>query len=138
MAIWNLAPVNKKSIEEITFWTKDDQVIARRVGWRGGSAIVVTADNNPPNINLEENEDLCVYDIVDEEHILEVEMGDLWDGCWVEWECVAGEVTDEELEEIQEVYDNDFEEGLNDMGWNEDDFELRFYGELSLELVEET
>ena len=138
MAIWNLSPVNKKSIEEVNYWAKDGKVICRRIGWRGGSATVVTADNNPPELDLEDNEELSVYEIVDEQHILEVEMGDLWDGCWVEWQCVSGDVSDEELEQIQEAYDNDFEEALEGMGWNEEDYELWFYGELQLELVEES
>ncbi len=136
MAVWTLMPVNKKSIEEVMFWTKDGKTIVFRQGWRGGSVTLVTADDNEPSIDLEGNDELNVYDLYDD-HIVEVELDSFWDGCWGEWEWNDQGLTDEEIEEIEAAWDDEGYEGVEELGWNQDDTETYFYGPLSLERVSE-
>lgn len=134
MAVWTLMPVNKKSIEEVMYWEKDGKLIFFRQGWRGGSVTLTTADDNPPEIDLEGNEELSVYDLFDD-HIVEVELDSFWDGCWSEWDWAESCLTEEEQEEIERVWYEDSYEGLEEMGWDQTDTETFFYGELSLERI---
>jgi len=136
MAVWTLMPVNKKSIEEVTFWTKDNMTIAFRHGWRGGSVTLVTTDDNAPDIDLEGNDELNVYDLVDD-HVVSVDLDSFWDGCWAEWDWNEQDLSSEEQEEIEEAWNEDGHDGLEELGWTEDDCEAYFYGELSLERVSE-
>lgn len=136
MAVWTLMPVNKKSIEELMFWEKDGKVILFRQGWRGGSVTLVTADDNAPEIDLDGNEELDVYGLVDD-HIVDVELDSFWDGCWGEWDWLDSGLTEEEQEEIQEAWDEDSYEAVEALGWEQTDAETYFYGELSLERVNE-
>lgn len=136
MAVWTLMPVNKKSIEELMFWEKDGKVILFRQGWRGGSVTLVTADDNAPEIDLDGNDELDVYGLVDD-HIVDVELDSFWDGCWGEWDWLESGLTEEEQEEIQEAWDEDSYEALEALGWEQTDAETYFYGELSLERVNE-
>lgn len=137
MSSWTLMPENKKSIEEVTYFVKDDKVVVYRIGWRAGSVNVLTSDDNPPELELEENEEIDVLGIVDEEHVLSVDLDSFWDGCWNDWEIVAGEVSDEELDEMIAAYEEDYDDGLEALGWTNDDYEIMFYGPLLIEKVEE-
>ena len=136
MAVWTLMPVNKKSIEELMFWEKDGKVILFRQGWRGGSVTLVTSDDNAPEIDLDGNDELDVYGLVDD-HIVDVELDSFWDGCWGEWDWLESGLTEEEQEEIQEAWDEDSYEAVEALGWEQTDAETYFYGELSLERVNE-
>lgn len=136
MAVWTLMPVNKKSIEEVMFWTKDGKTIYHRQGWRGGSVTLVTADDNEPIIDLAGNDELNVYDLYDD-HIVDVELDSYWDGCWSEWDWNEQDLTEEEQEEIEEAWNEDGYDGVEGLGWSQDDSETYFYGELSLERVNE-
>ena len=136
MAVWTLMPVNKKSIEEVMYWEKDGKTIFFRQGWRGGSVTVTTADDNPPEIDLDGNDELSVYDLYDD-HIVDVELDSFWDGCWSEWDWAVSDLTEEEQQEIQDAWDEDSYEAVEALGWEQTDTEVFFYGELSLERVTE-
>lgn len=139
MARWNLAPKYKKSIQEIEFWTKDGNVIQYSVWWRGGNVILTTATDEAPDIDLE-NDDidgLDVYSLVDGEIILDVEMDGFWDGDSSEWLATSPGVTEEELQEVIDAWEEDWSEGVENLGWEQDDNEVYFHGELTLERVTE-
>jgi hypothetical protein len=135
MAVWTLMPVNKKSIEEVMYWEKDGKTVFFRQGWRGGSVTVTTADDKAPEIDLDSDE-LSVYDLYDD-HIVDVELDSFWDGCWGEWDWAVSGLTEEEQQEIEEAWDDNGYEGVEDLGWNQTDTEVYFYGELSLERINE-
>ena len=138
MAKWNLMPKYKKSIQEIEFWTKDGKVIQYSVWWRGGNVTLTTATDEAPEIDLENADDdgLDVYSLVDGENILEVEMDSFWDGDSSEWLASSSDVTEEELQEVIDAWEEDFSEGVENLGWEQDDNEVYFHGELEIEKVE--
>ena len=138
MAVWTLMPVNKKSIQEVEFWTKDGKVIQYSVWWRGGSVTLTTTTDAAPEIDLD-NDDidgLDVYSLADGEIILDVEMDSFWDGDSSEWLANSPDVTEEELQEVIDAWEEDFSEGVENLGWEQDDTEVYFHGELSLERLE--
>ena len=46
-------------------------------------------------------------------------------------------VTEEELQEVIDAWEEDWSEGVENLGWELDDTEVYFHGELSLEQVVE-
>ena len=60
-------------------------------------------------------------DFVDLTEDYEAEMIDCWDGCWESWDIVTGgpklEDVDEMIEEIEDAYSEEYEEGVEGLGW---------------------
>ena len=60
-------------------------------------------------------------DFVDLTEDYDAEMLDCWDGCWEDWGItVPGddlENTEEMIEEIEEAYSEEYEEGVEALGW---------------------
>jgi len=136
MAVWTLMPANKKSIEEVVYWEKDGKTIFFRQGWRSGSVTITTADDSPPNIDLDGNEELSVFDLYDD-HVLDVELDSFWDGVWGEWDWNDEDLSDDEKEEIEDAWNENSYEGVEDLGWIQSETDTFFYGELTLEPVTE-
>lgn len=139
MTKWTLMPKYKKSIQEVEFWTKDGKVIQYSLWWRGGSVTLTTATDEVPDIDLanEDEDGLSVYDLVDDETILEVETDSFWDGDNSEWFATSSDVTEEELEEVRQAWEEDWSEGVENLGWEQESSEVYFHGELEIEKVEE-
>lgn len=57
------------------------------------------------------------------------ELDSLDDGCWVEWNWPA-DMTEEQQDEIMDAWNEDFSDGLENLGWSNDDTEYWFYGPL--------
>jgi len=60
MATWILTTVEKKSVEEIEFWSKDGKTIKRSTGFRWGK--VYCESDEKPDIDLENPEGISVFD----------------------------------------------------------------------------
>ena len=60
-------------------------------------------------------------DFVDLTEDYDAEMIDCWDGCWEDWDIVTGgpklSDVDEMIEEIEEAYNEEYEEGVEALGW---------------------
>ena len=60
-------------------------------------------------------------DFVDLTEDYDAEMIDCWDGCWEDWDIVTGgpklSDVDEMMEEIEEAYNEEYEEGVEALGW---------------------
>jgi hypothetical protein len=106
MATWRVEPTWKKSVIEYGHLTKDDNELIVEIGWRGGSFLVYTDDDNPPDIEAGVDIMNCGY---------ESEMLETYDGCWQEYhydDC--DEETQAWLEEFLE--DNSYFD-LEEHGW---------------------
>jgi hypothetical protein len=139
MTKWTLMPKYKKNIQEVEFWTKDDKTIQYSTWWRGGNVVITTPTDEIPDIDLmnEDEDGLSVYDLVDDETILEVEVDSFWDGDNSEWLSTSSDVTEEELEAVRQAWEEDWSEGVENLGWEQESGELYFHGELEIEKVEE-
>ena len=125
MTTFKLSTKYKKSITEKQFWTKDGKTIIYSTGWRWGYA---RYDDEPDvDMNLEDNEEVNIYDLGDVmDHSFD-------DGCWADWEF-PDDMDEEEQEQIQEAYDEDYDDGLYELGWECNDTEVWFSGPLELEV----
>lgn len=123
---WKLSTAEKKSCTQIEFYKKDDLVAQREIGWRWCWA------------RYEEKPDLSDYDSSKDQVEL-YELGDVLDmeqddGCWESWTW-PDDVDAEEQERLEEIFNEEGEDGFENEGWSQDDTEYWVSG--PLELVQE-
>ena len=124
---FKISTQEKKNVTEVEVWTKDGETLKHSIGWRWGSVMVDEepdlSDYDPVNgidVYYEWGADLIGYD----------------DSCWEDWEYPES-WTDEDKQKFIEAWE---EEGLDaplNLGWNESDTELYFYGPLDIEELED-
>jgi len=124
MATWILTTVEKKSVEEIEFWSKDGKTIKRSTGFRWGK--VYCESDEKPDIDLENPEGISVFDCGHD-----FELDSLDDGWSADVEY-PDDMDEEEQERMNELWDEDAYEAWEGEGWSNDDSETWFYGPLDL------
>ena len=125
MTTWVLTTVENKNVEEIEFWSKDGQTIKRITGFRWGT--VYCESDERPEIDLENPDGLEVFatdydfelDNLDDGHYCDVEYPD--------------DMSEEEQERMDELWDEDSYSAWEEEGWSNDDTETWFHGPLNLE-----
>lgn len=128
MTTWRIQNQHKKNAVERQFWTKDGVTVIKEEGFRWG--IWECESDQRPNIDLNNPDGWeSVSDDVDWEMI------EMIDGSWVEW-TFPDDMDEEEQERIQELWDEDYFEGLEGDGWINDDTEHWIYGPLMLTNVD--
>lgn len=124
MAIWTLKTLHKKSAIEKQFWCKNGKVIIREEGYRWGEFYCESDDQ--PEIDLKNPDD---YTLSETDY--DWELTSLDDGCWADW-TFPDDMTEEEQEEIENAWNEDYFEGLEELGWSCDDTEYILQGPLEL------
>lgn len=122
MATWELSALYKKSSIEKSFWYKDGQVAIRTEGYRWGTFTIES--DTKPEIDLTNPDDEFPLDG-------DWELVSLDDGCWAEWEWPS-DMDEEEQERLEEIWNENYYEGLEEEGWSQDDTEYYFQGPLKL------
>lgn len=140
MANWSVSTYHKKSCEEHEIYTKDNQTIIRKTGYRWANFYVETNDDNPPEFEFDfvPGGD-CVRDSVDmynciANNIENVELESMNDGCWEDFEFPE-DMDDDERERLQELFDEHgvYEVLENMEGWSQNDCEAWVWGPLAIE-----
>ena len=124
MTTWVLTTKTKKNAVERHFWTKDGRTIIREEGYRWGT--FYCESDELPDINLVNDDG---YEIGQDEY--EWELDSLDDGCWAEWEY-PDDITEEEREEIENAWEENYFEGMEELGWSNDDTDYILQGPLEL------
>ena len=133
MTTWELTTAYKKSSIERQFWYKDDKVIIREEGYRW-STFTCECDKMPLTMEELRNEDDCYeLDYVDDDNSWE--MLDMTDGCWADTEA-GRNCTEEDLEEFNNAWEENYYEGVEELGWFHDDTEYFMTGPLILKNVD--
>jgi len=125
MATWILTTLEKKNVVETEFWSKDGRKIKRSTGFRWGT--VYCESDERPDIDLENPDGLEVFatdydfelDNLDDGHYCDVEYPD--------------DMSEEEQERMDELWDEDSYSAWEEEGWSNDDTETWFHGPLDLE-----
>lgn len=121
-----VSTVEKKSVIEKNYYERDGKTFYIEQGYRWG--YFVTEDEvDLENYDPEEGLLIYNYDVID--HSFD-------DGCWIEF-YYDDEITEEEREEIETAWGEDWYEGLEALGWSDDEYEVWFRGELEKEEVPE-
>lgn len=124
MSNWKLSTIQKKSCTQIEYFKKGELVAQKEIGWRWCWA------------RYGEKPDLSDYD-PEKDQIELYTLGDILDmeqddGCWEEWTW-PDDVDEEERERLEEIYNEEYDEGLENEGWVLDDTEYWVSGPLELE-----
>ena len=130
MATWELTTEWKKSSVERQFWHKDDKVIIREEGYRWAT-FTVDSDEMPLTLDELRNEDGYELGCIDNDECWE--MQEMIDGCWADTEA-GRNCTDEDLQAFEEAWDENYYEGVEELGWQQDDTEY-FFSSGSLKLT---
>jgi hypothetical protein len=125
MTTWVLTTAEKKNVEEIEIWTKDGQTIKRITGFRWGT--VYCESDERPDIDLDNPNGLDVFGTG-----YDFELDNLDDGWYAEVEY-PDDMTEEEQERLDELWEEDSYDGWESNGWINDETETWFYGPLNLE-----
>jgi len=123
MAVWELSTEYKKNAIEVQLWYKDGVTIKRIEGYRWGTFYCESDER--PDIDLRNEGD--GYELAD----YDWELDSLDDGCWADWEF-PDSMSEEERTKIEEAWDNEWYEGMEALGWSNDDTEYWFQGPLKL------
>lgn len=142
MAQWKVSPADKKSIEEHEMWEKDGMLIRRITGWRSGSWIVTTSNDEEPQFertcvpNGTPDEDSIDMNCACENNIEDIEMIETYDGWYgdVNW---PDELDDDERERLEELWEEEFYDGWEGEGWVQTDTEMWVWGDLDIEPYED-
>lgn len=122
MAVWELTTEWKKSSIERQFWYNGDKVIIREEGYRWGT-FTVESDERPLTDEELKNED--GYELGGIDNGNSWELVDLSDGCWSEIEK-GRNCTDEDLAAFEAAWEESWYEGVEGLGWSQDDCEFYF------------
>lgn len=121
--VWKLSTSEKKSCVQIEYWTKDGFTAQREIGWRWCWA---SYDNEPDLSNYNPDKDqIELYSLGD---VCDMEQSD---GCWEEWTWPK-ELDEDEIERLEDIFNEEYEEGLENEGWELDDTEYWVTGKLNL------
>jgi len=124
MATWQISNYYKKEAVERQFWTKDDLTIIKSEGFRWGTW--QCESDEKPDIDLNNPDG---YELMFTDYDWDMVMMD--DGCWLEWDWPE-DMPDEERERIEQLWDEDWFEGLESDGWSNDETEHWIYGPIKL------
>jgi len=140
MAKWHVSTEDKKSVEEHEFWEKDGMTIIRITGYRWGSWIVTTTNDDEPNFSRiknplgDEKEDSIDMNNCYENNIEDVELESLDDG-WFSDIMYPDDFLDEE--HMNEIWDEDSYEGWEREGWIQTETECWISCNLICEKIED-
>lgn len=129
MATWKLSNYHKKNAVEIQYWERGGKSFTYSEGFRLGT--FTCESDERPTIDLRNSDGYEPE--ADDEYDWELE--ELWDGCWGEFEF-QGNWSDEEKEEIEQIWFEDSYSGLEEAGWYHDQTEIVIYGPLYLENID--
>ena len=122
MATYTITALYKKSCEERSFWFKDGQTAIRSEGYRWGT---FTKDcDDFPDVDLDNPDGFDAYGE-------DWELISMDDGCWAEWTW-PDDMTEEEQQRLEALWDEEYYEGLENEGWIQDETEAWLYGPLML------
>ena len=123
---YKISTIDKKCVIEKNFYEKDGKTFYIEQGYRWG----YFETEDPIDVEeLKNNDELMIYkyDVID--HCFN-------DGCWIEF-YYDDEITEEEREAIESAWEEDSYEGIEGLGWYDDEYEVWFLGPLEVEEVTE-
>ena len=141
MATWTVSTYYKKSCEEHEHYTKDGMTIIRKTGFRGGTFIVETTDDSPPEFEFDlvpggdgKYDSINMYDCC-YNNIENVELDNMWDG-WFEDIDFPSDMPEEEQERLQELIEEEgdiYDVLENQEGWIQSETEAWIWGPILIE-----
>lgn len=111
------------------FFRKENMVISIEQGFRWAD-FSVESDERPLTDEELVNEDGYELGCIDNDECWE--MWEMMDGCWLDIDRANSHVSDEEFEAFEAAWEEDSYEGVEALGWSNDDTEYHYHGPLVL------
>ena len=128
MAFWKLSPQNKKSAVEQMFFYNGSKAIIVEQGWRWGTFTVESNERPLTDLELVNAEGYELGCIDNDESW---ELSEMTDGCWLD--VTAGcNATEEDVAAFEQAWEEDGYDGVEELGWSNDNTEYSYYGPLEL------
>ena len=129
MTWWKVSTKEKKNVFEHELWQKDDMVIRRVNGFRWGTILIETEDDNPPVLEQTDGPGADAVDMYNTEYNYELDsLDDGWYGDVI-W---PDDMPDEERERLEELWEEDYYAGWEEDGWEHYETECWFHGTLEI------
>ena len=128
MAIWKLSPQHKKSAVEKMFFYNGSKAIIVEQGWRWGTFTVESDERPLTDLELV-NEDGYELGCIDNNESWE--LYEMTDGCWLDIDALR-DATEEDVTAFEQAWEEDGYDGVEELGWSNDDTEYYYYGPLEL------
>jgi hypothetical protein len=128
MAIWKLSPQYKKSAVEKMFFYNGSKAIVVEQGWRWGTFTVESDERPLTDLELV-NEDGYELGCIDNDESWE--LSEMTDGCWLDIDALR-DATEEDVTAFEQAWEEDSYDGVEALGWSNDDTEYYYYGPLEL------
>ena len=142
MTQWKVSPVDKKSIEEHEIWEKDGVAIRRITGFRSGSWIVTTSDDQEPEFELQAvpfgspDKDSVDFNNACDNNIEDVELEEVNDG-WYDDVIWPDDMDDNERDRLADLWEEDSYSAWEEDGWINTDTSMWVWGELEIERLDD-
>ena len=142
MAQWKVSPADRKSIEEHELWEKDEMSIRCITGWRSGTWIITTSDNNEPKFDRTSipfgspDEDSINMNFCSSNNIEECQMEETYD-CWYSDIIWSDNLDEDEQDRLEELRNEDSSSSWEEEGWIQTDTEMWVWGDLKIEKIED-
>lgn len=111
------------------FFFKDGKVISVEQGFRWAT-FKVDSDERPLTDEELRNEDGYELSCIANDECWE--MWDMIDGCWCEIQAESDSTTDDDVSEFETAWEEESYDGVENLGWRNDDTEYAYYGPLEL------
>jgi len=128
MAIWKLSPQHKKSAVEKMFFYNGSKAIIVEQGWRWGTFTVESDERPLTDLELV-NEDGYELGCIDNNESWE--LYEMTDGCWLDIDALR-DATEEDVTAFEQAWEEDGYDGVEALGWSNDDTEYYYHGPLEL------
>ena len=122
---YKVSNLEKKRVTEIEIWKKGDQYLKRTHGWRWGYWLIedrAELDDYDPEAGIDMN-------------LLDGELLELDDGQYEEWEYPQG-MSAEDQEALEQAWEEDWHEGITNLGWEEWETEVWVTGPIEITEVQ--
>ena len=128
MATWKLSPQYKKSAVEKMFFYNGSKAIVVEQGWRWGTFTVESDERPLTDLELV-NEDGYELGCIDNDESWE--LYEMTDGCWLDIDALRN-ATEEDVTAFEQAWEEDGYDGVEELGWSNDDTEYYYLGPLEL------
>lgn len=132
MAFWKVSTTHKKSCEEHMIWYQSGRSFKIITGYRWGTFTVETNDDNPPEgIDPDNPEGINMYDYFSDNADC-AELDSMDDGWYMDFEFDDELFSEDEQEQLRQLWEDDSFSALEGAGWVNDETEAWLFGPLEI------
>lgn len=135
MAWWRISTKEKKLCESRSTWTKDNFQITKITGFRWGTFHLETDNDQEPELDLDNPDGVELLNIESQvDNVINSDLEDLDDESYMEI-IFPNNMRQDDRNEVERLYDENYEEGWENEGWTETETEIWFFGPLKCERI---